>query len=118
MFIGRMVENLVYGVLWLSWKAGAGLGLTDDGLTFGPGTPVVMPDEFAPVVPFPMPEVLVEEAEKLGEAETAWVGHTRSKTLHRPACRYAPPPDMAQPFDERASAEEAGFRVCKVCCPD
>ncbi|MDV2495580.1 MAG: hypothetical protein RX316_05130, partial [bacterium] len=45
----------------------------------------------------------------------ALVGHTRSNTLHRTTCRFAPPGDVARPFAERSVAEAVGFRPCKVC---
>jgi hypothetical protein len=115
MRVGALVENVVFGVLWFSWKLGTWLGLADDGRAFGPGTPLVMPDEFAPVVPVPMPEAPAEEAEEPEPPPAQWVGHARSNTLHRPSCRYAPSPELAQPFSDRSSAEKAGFRVCKVC---
>ena len=55
MRIGALVEQTVFGVMWLLWKGGEVLGLSDGGRGFGPGTPMVMPDEFAPVVPVPPP---------------------------------------------------------------
>lgn len=115
MRIGALVEYTVFWVLWLLWKGGDLLGLAEDGRSFGPGTPMVMPDEFAPVVPAPLPTS--EVATPTGpEAPTkAFVGHTRSNTLHRTTCRYAPHGDVARPFAERTSAEAAGFRPCKVC---
>lgn len=115
MRIGALVENVVFGVLWLSWKLGTWLGLADDGQAFGPGTPLVMPDEFAPVVPVPLAEAPEEEAEEPAVPPPEWVGHKRSKTLHRTTCRFAPPAEMALPFPDQASAEKAGFRACKVC---
>ena len=47
MRIGALVEQTVFGVMWLLWKGGEVLGLSDGGRGFGPGTPMVMPDEFA-----------------------------------------------------------------------
>lgn len=118
MRIGALVEHTVFGVLWLLWKASTWLGQAEGGRAFGPGTPVVMPDEFAPVVPVLPPEVAPAVAVEPEAPPEALVGHSRSKTLHRPTCRYAPPPELAQPFAERSSAEEAGFRPCKVCLAD
>lgn len=118
MRIGALVEYTVFGVLWLLWKGRTWLGLTDDGRAFGPGTPMVMPDEFAPVVPAPPPEAARAVAGEPEAPTATWVGHRRSGTLHRSTCRYAPLPEQAQPFAERAPAEAAGFRPCKVCLPD
>lgn len=117
MAMGAVVENVVYGVLWFFWKCGTWLGLSDDGPAFGPGTPLVMPDEFAPIVPLPLPEIATEQADEPEAPHAVWVGHRRSKTLHHPSCRYAPAPELAQPFSDQASAEQAGFRPCKVCSP-
>ncbi len=118
MRIGALVEYTVYGVLWLLWKGGTWVGLTDDGPAFGPGTPMVMPDEFAPVMPAPPPEAARAVAGEPEARPLGLVGHRRSRTLHRSTCRHAPPPELAQPFAERSSAEAAGFRPCKVCTPD
>jgi hypothetical protein len=115
MHIGALVEHTVFGVLWLIWKGGAVLGLSDDGRSYGPGTPMVMPDEFAPVVPAPPPASEVAAPAGPESTALAFVGHTRSKTLHRPSCRYAPPGDFARPFAERSVADAAGFRPCKIC---
>lgn len=117
MRIGAVVENVVYGVLWFFWKCGTWLGLSDGDQAFGPGTPLVMPDEFAPIVPVAIPEAPEEKAEEPEAPPPEWVGHQRSKTLHRPSCRYAPPPGLAVAFSDEAEAERAGFRRCKVCSP-
>lgn len=117
MRIGAVVEHVVFGVLWFCWKCGTWLGLSDESPAFGPGTPLVMPDEFAPIVPVPLPEIETEQTDEPEAQPPVWVGHRRSKTFHRPSCRYAPGPELAQPFSDKASAETAGFRPCKVCGP-
>ena len=38
MRIGALVEQTVFGVMWLLWKGGEVLGLSDGGRGFGPGT--------------------------------------------------------------------------------
>ncbi len=115
MRIGALVEQTVFGVMWLLWKGGEVLGLSDGGRGFGPGTPMVMPDEFAPVVPVPPPPPPPTPTPEVAAPAVALVGHTRSNTLHRTTCRFAPPGDVARPFAERSVAEAVGFRPCKVC---
>ena len=115
---GALIEHTVFGTLWLLWKGGTWLGLNNNGWAFGPGTPMVMPDEFAPVVPIPPPEAPPEAAAEPEAPPAGLVGHRNSKTLHLPTCRYAPPPELARPFSQRSSAEEAGFRPCKLCFSD